>query len=167
MKKIFYGILLYSYTSFSQGLQNGYLSGNFQSDFQWYIEDEALNFTLENGDSEFPNEYFLSNSFANINYKNEVFSAGIRYEAYQNALLGYPAGFKGEGITYRYIGFNKDGLDVTLGNFYEQFGSGMILRAYEERNLGYDNAFDGIRLKYSPLKRSLPKNISWKTTIVF
>ena len=86
MKKIFYGILLYSCTSFSQGLQNGYLSGNFQSDFQWYIEDEALNFTLENGDSEFPNEYFLSNSFANINYKNEVFSAGIRYEAYQNAL---------------------------------------------------------------------------------
>ncbi len=167
MKKILYGILLYSCTSFSQGLQNGYLSGNFQSDFQWYIEDVALNFTLENGDSEFPNEYFLSNSFANINYKNEVFSAGIRYEAYQNALLGYPAGFKGEGITYRYIGFNKDGLDVTLGNFYEQFGSGMILRTYEERNLGYDNAFDGIRLKYSPLKGVYLKTLVGRQRLFF
>ena len=42
-------------------------------------------------------------------------------------------------------------MDITVGNFYAQFGSGMILRAYEERNLGYDNAFDGIRIKYSPI----------------
>ena len=28
----------------------------------------------------------------------------------------------------------------------------MILRAYEERQLGIDNALDGIRLKYNPYK---------------
>jgi hypothetical protein len=37
---------------------------------------------------------------------------------------------------------------VTVGNFYEQFGSGVILRAYEERGLGYDNAIDGLRVIY-------------------
>ena len=43
-------------------------------------------------------------------------------------------------------------LDVTIGSFYEQYGSGMILRAYEERQLGIDNALDGIKVKYSPFK---------------
>jgi hypothetical protein len=39
---------------------------------------------------------------------------------------------------------------VTLGNFYDQFGNGLIFRSYEERGLGLDNAMDGIRLKYNP-----------------
>jgi hypothetical protein len=34
---------------------------------------------------------------------------------------------------------------VTIGNFYDQFGSGMIFRAYEERQLGIDNSLDGIK----------------------
>ena len=147
--------------------QNGQLSGNFQSDFQLYLEDEDLDFNLENPSSGFPSERFLSNGFANIMYTNANFSTGIRYEAYQNALLGYPSGYKGEGITYRYAQFSKNGLDVTVGNFYEQFGSGMILRAYEERNLGYDNAFDGIRLKYSPLKGLYLKSLVGRQRLFF
>ena len=136
---------------YAQGIQNGQLSGNFQSDFQLYVEDDALDFNLNNASSGFPNERGLSNGFANILYRTDNFSAGIRYEAYQNALLGYPSGYQGEDISYRFIQFDKDGMDITVGNFYAQFGSGMILRAYEERNLGYDNAFDGIRIKYSPI----------------
>ena len=31
-------------------------------------------------------------------------------------------------------------VDFTVGNFYEQFGSGIVLRAYEEWALGIDNA---------------------------
>ena len=38
--------------------------------------------------------------------------------------------------------YAKENFEVTLGNFYEQFGSGS-LRAYEERQLGVDNALDG------------------------
>ena len=44
-----------------------------------------------------------------------------------------------------------DNLTVTAGNFYEQFGSGLILRSFEERTLGIDNALDGLRLKYAPI----------------
>ena len=164
MKKLLSLLLFCSTALFAQ---NGHLSGNFQSDFQLYLEDEALDFNLENPSSGFPNERFLSNGFANIMYSRSNFTAGIRYEAYQNALLGYPAGYKGEGITYRYAQFAKDGLDVTVGNFYEQFGSGMILRAYEERNLGYDNAFDGIRLKYSPLKGVYLKSLVGRQRLFF
>lgn len=167
MKKLLLAVLFCGSTVLAQNVQNGHLSGNFQSDFQLYIVDDALNFNLQNPSSGFPSERFLTNGFANFVYTNGHFTSGFRYESYQNALLGYPAGYRGEGITYRYAQFNKDGLDVTVGNFYEQFGSGMILRAYEERNLGYDNAFDGIRLVYAPLKGVRLKSLVGKQRLFF
>ncbi len=125
----------------------GTLHGNFQFDGQLYVRDEAIDPTGEF----YPDERFLGQGFANFNYTHGDFRAGVRYENYQNVILGFPEGFRGEGITYRYLQYVKDGLDVTVGNFYEQFGSGMIFRAYEERGLGLDNAMDGVRLRYSPI----------------
>ena len=93
-----------------------------------------------------------SNGFLNLIYTNGGFSAGFRYESYLNALLGFPAGYEGNGVPYRFASYQKDKLSFTVGNFYEQFGNGLILRTYEERGLGYDNAFDGIRLKYELTK---------------
>ena len=58
----------------------------------------------------------------------------------------------GSGIPYRYIRWQDDRFDVTAGTFYEQFGSGMILRSYEEWGLGFDNSIDGIRAKGEPVK---------------
>ena len=43
----------------------------------------------------------------------------------------------------------------------------MILRAYEERNLGYDNAFDGIRLKYTPAKGIYLKSLVGRQRLFF
>ena len=63
---------------------------------------------------------------------------------------GYPTSFNGTGLGYRYMSWTGDGVGVTIGNFYDQFGSGMIFRAYEERQLGIDNSMDGIRLTYEP-----------------
>ena len=163
MKKVLYGLLFCSGPLFCQGIQNGHLSGNFQSNSQLYYEDADLGITSEN----LPSEKFLINSFANLLYTTSNFSAGIRYEANHNVLLGFDKRYNGEGITYRYTQFNKDGLDITLGNFYEQFGSGMILRAFEERNLGYDNAFDGIRLKYSPFKGVYLKSLIGRQRLYF
>ena len=163
MKKVLYGLLFCSGPLFCQGIQNGHLSGNFQSNSQLYYEDADLGITSEN----LPSEKFLINSFANLLYTTSNFSAGMRYEANHNVLLGFDKRYNGEGITYRYTQFNKDGLDITLGNFYEQFGSGMILRAFEERNLGYDNAFDGIRLKYSPFKGVYLKSLIGRQRLYF
>lgn len=121
------------------------ISGNFQSDAQIYYEDTLI------GAQDVP-EKMLLNGFANINFTKGNFRAGVRYENYTNPLLGFPPGYKGSGLVYKYAGYEYKGLDVTVGNFYEQFGSGLILRSYEERLLGLDNAFEGIRLKYSPAK---------------
>lgn len=126
-------------------LNKGKVSGNFQLDVQTYIEDSAI------GAPAVP-EKLLTNGFANINYTLGSFSAGIRYEMYLNPILGYDQNYKGNGIPYWYANYTTGDFDITVGNFYEQFGSGLIFRTYEERNLGYDNAVNGIRVKYSPFK---------------
>lgn len=133
----------------------GELTGNFQFDGYYYQEDSAIGAFGSN----YPEEKFLGQGFMNLNYTRGNFRVGVRYENYQNVIQGFPTEYQGEGITYRYAQFVKDGLDITAGNFYEQFGSGMILRAYEERGLGFDNMFDGLRVKYEPIKGLALKGI--------
>ena len=65
------------------------------------------------------------------------------------------------------MSWSDEDLELTIGNFYDQLGSGMILRTYEERQLGIDNALDGIRLKYNPYKGIFYKGNDWKTKAPF
>ena len=151
MKKVilFSFVLLSSFYASAQENENkfqaGEIHGNFQLDAQNYYEDTII------GAQKVP-ESMRMNAFANINYTRGAFKAGIRYESYLKPLLGFDSRYNGSGITYRYASYEVDGLEFTIGNFYEQFGSGMVFRSYEERGLGVDNAMDGIRLRYKPTK---------------
>ena len=122
----------------AQNSNGGAIHGNFEANAQYYKPDSLI------GAPAVP-EKMLMNGFANFIYTNDNFSAGLRYESYLDPLQGFDARYKGSGIPYRFISYKNDGLEVTVGSYYEQFGSGLIFRSYEERGLGYDNAMDGIR----------------------
>lgn len=126
----------------------GQIHGNFETIIQTYQVDTIIG--IDSADV--PKEKALSNSYLNLNYIKGKFSAGIRYEVYMNTLEGYDKRYDGHGIANRYASYTSDELEVTVGNFYEQFGNGLILRTYEEKTLGIDNSLDGIRLKYKPVK---------------
>ena len=163
MKKIVLVFLISAvYSSyFSQNSSNeAQIHGNVQTDVQFYNPDSLI------GATAVP-EKTLMNGFANINFTKGDFSAGIRYESYLNALPGFPAGYSGSGIGYRFASYKLDKIEVTAGNFYEQFGSGMVLRAYEERGLGYDNALDGFRIKYNPYRGVYLKGVYGKQRLFF
>ncbi len=138
----------------------GVISGNIQTIGQYYQEDSIINAAL-------PEHLYGFNGFANINYQKGDFRAGIRYESYLNTLEGYPTSFSGTGIGYRYLSWKSDNVGITIGNFYDQFGSGMIFRAYEERQLGIDNSLDGIRLIYQPVNGLYLKGMVGKQRHVF
>ena len=129
----------------SHAQDGGQVHGNFSMDGQYYNEDEAIGATA-------PPERFGFNSWGNVIYTNGRFTAGMRFEAYDPALLGYPAGqpYDGAGIGYRFASYSINDLEVTVGNFFEQFGQGMAFRSYEERYLGVDNCMDGVRVKFKP-----------------
>ena len=120
------------------------INGDFNLNLQSYKEDLTIG-------AQAVDEIILNNAYLNINYTNGNFTTGLRYESYLNALADYDPEFKGNGITYRFAKYTIDGLEITAGNYYEQLGSGIIFRSYEDKGLGIDNAMDGIRLKYNPL----------------
>ncbi len=134
--------LLSSFTLHAQN-DNGVLRADFELQAQTYRADSTI------GAPEVP-EKILSEGFLNLSYTRGTFSAGLRYEGYFNPLQGVDPRYAGNGIPYRFARYSNADVDVTLGNFYEQFGSGMLLRTYEERALGFDNSLDGVRVKSTP-----------------
>ena len=140
------GLSLQAQGQFGEGDAAPSISGNVGILWQSYSEDSLIGAVV-------PPSKTGYNAFANLLYNQGNFNAGIRYESYLNAVIGFPGRFKGTGLGYRFAQYKDDerGIDVTIGNFYDQFGSGLVFRAYEERNLGIDNAMDGFRLILTPL----------------
>ncbi len=126
----------------------GKVTGSFQFDGQYYMEDDKLGITEEDLDG----KLFRMNGFGNIIYTNGNFRAGFRYEAYLPPIAGYNAKYEGHGVPYFFAEYQFKNIQITVGNFYEQFGNGLVLRSYEEWTLGYDNSIRGARVKFQPYK---------------
>ena len=124
------------------------LSGSVESNAAWYIDDDKIK--LEANEAE---NRFRSNNYLRFDYKIKNFTAGVQLESYQTkALLNYSPKFKGTNLGFYYLNYKNDsiGLDITAGHFYEQFGSGLVLRTWEDRQLGVANSIAGGRIKYNP-----------------
>jgi hypothetical protein len=141
-------ILGYSLTLRAQEMPgNPTVHGNFQVDAQTYYPDDALGIT----DSVLQGKTMRLNGYGDVRFSMWRFNAGIRYEAYLPPLAGYDPQYQGQGIPYWFVEYGDEKLQVTAGHFYEQFGMGMILRSYQQWDLGYDNSINGFRVKYSPV----------------
>jgi hypothetical protein len=119
-----------------------------QLDAQYYLPDTKLGIT----DSTIDGKVIRMNGFAEVNYGYKNFTAGMRFEAYLPPLVGYDPQYQGAGVPYWFVNYKNDKLEVTAGNFYDQFGMGMTLRTYQEWTLGYDNSIRGLRVKFTPIK---------------
>ena len=135
------------------------VSGSIQSDVIIPQEDEAI------GTDKY-SEWALTNTYADIMGRSNHLDAGLRFEFTKHPLPGYATdpeqGFKGYGVPHFYLKTHFDNWDLTLGTFYEQFGSGFILRTYEERSLGIDNSLLGGRLVVRPVKGGQVKALAGK-----
>lgn len=149
-------ILLTPKVAHTQGFSGpSRVSGNFQLDAQYYRSDSLI------GAPEV-NEKMLMNAFTNLLYNQGNFSAGLRFESYLNPISGYDPRLEGTGLPYRFISYKSGDIEVTAGNFYEQFGNGLILRSYEDWNLGVDNSLDGVRVRYNAGSGILLKGVYGK-----
>lgn len=123
-----------------------HLSGSLESNLQWYNNDPEF---LE---VDYEDEYLRSNSYLRLDYEFlNNFTVGLQLESYEPmALLNYYKGYEGTDLATYYVNYKNESLDITAGYFYEQFGSGLLLRTYEERQLGWNNALRGGRVIYTP-----------------
>ncbi|HRP38953.1 MAG TPA: DUF6029 family protein [Chitinophagales bacterium] len=126
----------------------GFFSGSFQSNTNFFIRDTAI------GAANLPhydNYKVGTDAWLNLNYNNEKYGLeiGARVDFLYNTILWVPTNPQtngGLGIVY----IKKKVKDVTItgGYFYDQIASGIIYRSWEERPLGIDNALLGARVQY-------------------
>ena len=121
------------------------LTGSIQSDVLIPQEDKKIG-------TEDYSEWGLTNTFVELNATSKYVDAGARLEYLDHPLPGFEKDYAGWGVPYFYVKGKYKNAELTLGNFYEQFGSGFILRTYEERSLGIDNSLRGGRLVFKPFK---------------
>ena len=146
LQTFFISIILFcASNSFSQTkIGTGQISGDFVFDGMFYMPDSVIG-AAETDDK------VRANTYLNLLYTNGGFSAGLRYEFYLYPLVDFEKiGYKGQGITNFFGEYKNDYIEVTAGTFYEQFGNGFALRAYEERTLGIDNSLLGVKIHAKP-----------------
>ena len=122
------------------------LNVSFESNSQWYLNDDKT------GDFD-EDEKLRANSYLRIDYQiSEHFSSGFQLESYMpEPLLNYSRLFDKEiGLGTFYLNYKTKKLDITLGHYYVQFGSGLMLRSWEDRALGANNALRGGKIIYDP-----------------
>ncbi|MBR5255326.1 MAG: hypothetical protein IKV62_00940 [Bacteroidales bacterium] len=140
----------------------GSVTGSLESNSIYYLDDSVI------GSPEHP---WGSNNYFKLDYAKGGFSAGLQAEYYPQALAGYPAELKGAGLTGLYAAWNGDWLEATAGSFFEQLGSGILLRTWEDRELGLNNALMGGRITFHTPNRGvsfkvlggMPKYGLWPT----
>ena len=130
------------------------LSGNIQSDLLLPQNDDAIGAEKQ--------EDLQTNTYLNLQLTSKHVDAGARLEYLEHPLPGYENDFKGWGVPHFFVKGKTERAELTLGTFYEQFGSGFILRTYEERALGIDNSLLGGRLVAKPVKGVTVKLLTGK-----
>lgn len=143
MKKRFVlHLLLVAGTILAQ--ENTHLSVGFESNAQYYIDDPKV------GDFSEPNR-LRSNNYLKFDYSVSKFLFGFQAEGYEPMrLLNYAPEFDKTSIALYYAKYASEKVEATVGYFYEQYGSGLILRFWEDRQLGINNALRGGRIQFSP-----------------
>ena len=121
------------------------LHGSVQSDVLIPEEDEKI------GTGTY-SDWGLTNTYADLNLMSKYVDAGARLEFTEFPLPGFEPDFKGWGVPHIYVKGKLKGVDITAGDFYDQFGSGFVFRTYEERSLGIDNSLRGARVNVTGLK---------------
>ncbi|NNC96323.1 MAG: hypothetical protein HKN92_12255 [Chitinophagales bacterium] len=128
--------------------QSGYFSGDLDLRTDFYVKDSAIGAV---GTPHYENLKSSIDGWLQLNYTNPdfQFEAGLRLDLFVNSNLPQPGiPFSGQGIGSWYLKKQINDLKVTGGYFYDQFGSGMIFRSYEERALAIDNPLLGLHLEY-------------------
>lgn len=141
MKKI----LISGFVILGFNVSNAQIKVGFESNNQYYIDDDKIK--IDEIEAE---ERFRSNSYLKLDYFKDNWEFGVQLESYlPKSILSYSPDLDGFGVGTVYAKYNNydAGVNVTLGHFYEQFGSGLILRSWEDRALGVNNALLGVNAK--------------------
>ena len=122
------------------------LSGSLDNNTYFYLLDERI---VPPGIPQYERQQIGLETWLTIRAQIDGFDFGVRYDIFENsALLNPTDSYTAQGIGRWYAGKKLGKLSLLGGYIYDQIGSGIIFRAYEERPLLIDNALEGIKVAY-------------------
>ncbi|MFI3298513.1 MAG: DUF6029 family protein [Rikenellaceae bacterium] len=120
----------------------GKITGSLESSTVYYVSDDATGAVA-------PSPAYGSNNYLKLDYTIGGFSAGLQLEYYPQVIEGYETRLEGIGVPMKYVSYQGSNWSVTAGDYYEQFGSGLLFRSWEDRQLGFNNSIGGARATYN------------------
>jgi len=144
-KLLMFAMCLLAYQGFSQGT----LRGDFMMNSAFYIDDPRLG-QYGTNTTQYKNEKSSAEAWMFLNYNVKGYDFNLRYDLFHNSpLLNPQEAYSAQGLPFFNVNKTFDNLTITVGSFYDQFGSGALFRAYENRVIGIDFAMQGVKLEYN------------------
>jgi len=133
-----------------------------ESNTSYYQEDDDVELAVDTNK-------VRTNTYIKADYdflKN--FRATVQLESYEpQALLDYAPVFDGTDFGTYSLNYNNGMINATAGHFYDQWGSGLAFRAFEDRQLGINTAVLGGRLEVRPTDQIAITAIAGKQRLGF
>lgn len=146
---VFLSIMMSVFPLYAQ-FDKGILTGSLESNNIYYVNDSKLE-SLP-GVTANPDDHFGSNTYLKLDYLNGNLSAGIQLEGFLPPLQGYDYAAYSNGnkvmLGSKYVSWQDDKFSFRVGDIFEQYGSGLVFRSYEDRTLGFNNSIEGVKAGY-------------------
>ena len=129
-------------SAFAQGT----FSGDLMMNMNFFMKDTNIK---ASGNPLYDNALSGSDAWLSLRYAINGYTFFLRADGFNNSNLKQPLSPNTDfGIGAWAISKEMDNLSLTVGSIYDQIGSGILFRAYEDRGLLIDNALMGFQLKY-------------------
>lgn len=117
--------------------------GSIDSSVGFYFDDKKL----ETGEEQ---DAFGTNTFLNLGYEIGRFRFGLEYDIFEPPMIGFSSMLKGNKLMQGFVEYAAPRLEIRLGSFFEQLGSGLLFRAYEDRAMAVNTSLMGGNIRWSP-----------------
>ncbi|HNB80507.1 MAG TPA: DUF6029 family protein [Chitinophagaceae bacterium] len=145
--------------------QNGNLTGDLMMNANFFQRDthiKAANNPL------YDNLLSGGEGWLSLRYSGFGFTGTVRFDAFHHSNLQTPTNaLTAAGLGMFSLSKELKKLTITAGHVYDQIGTGIIFRAYEDRGLLIDNALFGLHLKYRLSDKLSVKGFTGQTKNLF
>lgn len=158
--------LFLTFTVFSvRILAQGHLSGDFMMNANFFQRDTSIK---ASDNPLYDNFLSGAEAWLGLRYNYKGFTANVRADLFNNSNLYNPTqALNGFGLGAWSLSKEVNDLTITVGTIYDQIGSGILFRSYEDRGLLIDNALVGVHLKYKLTKNVFVKGFTGQQKFLF
>ncbi|GAA4460252.1 hypothetical protein GCM10023093_02570 [Nemorincola caseinilytica] len=129
-----------------RGLAQGTFSGDFMTNLNFFMKDTAIR---ASDNPLYDNALSGSDAWLTLRYATNGFTFFVRADGFANSNLKDPIAPNTDfGIGAWSVTKDLGDLTIIGGSIYDQIGTGILFRSYEDRGLLIDNALTGFELKY-------------------